>query len=238
MSGSDAALERARRGYWTGLRWLSRARRAALILRVKASAKMRHASVEIDLADDVIVAAGVRVDIEPGTSNRLSVGSMTRLKSGVLLWLRGGSIEIGAGCGVREDVRIDSSGALTVGDGVILSFGLVVHCAEGVTIGDHAIIGEYSTITDSVHRRTADEPILHHVRTAPTAIGSNVWIGAGAVVAHGVTVGDRAFIASHAVVTKDVPTQWLAAGSPAKPIRELLIDEDLGEAAAQSKETP
>jgi acetyltransferase-like isoleucine patch superfamily enzyme len=226
VNGRDAVLERVRKGYWFGLRWLWRLRRARLILRVKVTARVRYAHVELDIADDVMLSRDVTVEIEPGTSNHLAIGAHARLRPGVLLWLRGGTIRIGTGCGVRADVRMDSSGVLDVGDDVILSYGLAVHCAEAVTIGKDTIVGEYSTITDSVHRRTASMPILHHVRTGPTTIGENVWIGASAVVAHGVTVGDRAFVASHAVVTRDVPAQWLAAGAPAKPVRELAIDED------------
>lgn len=226
LARRDVVLERARKGYWFGLRWLWRWRRAWLIFRIKASAALNYASVELDIADGVMLSRGIRVEIEPGKPNRLAIGAMTSVRPGVLFWLRGGTIDIGSGCGVRADVRIDSSGTLTIGNDVILSYGLAIHCAEGVSIGDDTIIGEYSTITDSVHRRTADAPILHHVRAAATSIGANVWIGASAVIAHGVTVGDRAFVAAHAVVTKDVPAQWLAAGAPAKPVRELPIDED------------
>ena len=52
-------------------------------------------------------------------------------------------------------------------------------------------------------------------------IGKNVWLGASVTVVPGVTIGDNAVIAAGAVVTKDVPANTIAAGVPAKVIREL-----------------
>ena len=56
---------------------------------------------------------------------------------------------------------------------------------------------------------------------APVVIGKNVWLGASVTVVPGVTIGDNAVIAAGAVVTKDVPANTIAAGVPAKVIREL-----------------
>jgi acetyltransferase-like isoleucine patch superfamily enzyme len=226
MSGRDAILPIARHGYWKGLQWVRRMRRAWLIVRVKLNAALRHAHVDLAIAPDVILSRRVSVEIEPGTTNRLAIGSHTRVQEGVLFWLRGGTVDIGAECMIRRGVRINSSGVLTLGDEILLSYGIAVHCAEAISIDDMAIIGEYSTITDSVHRRTSDQPVLHHIRTSPTHIGRNVWVGASSIITRGVTIGDRAFVAAQAVVTKDVPEQWLAAGAPAKPVRALEIDED------------
>jgi acetyltransferase-like isoleucine patch superfamily enzyme len=115
---------------------------------------------------------------------------------------------------------------LRLEDDALLSFRIVVHCAESVEIGARTIIGEHSTITDSFHVRTPPgELVLHHVETKPTRVGSDVWIAAQAMIAAGVTVGDGAFIAGSAVVTRDVKPGWLVAGNPAQPVRELGYGE-------------
>jgi maltose O-acetyltransferase len=168
----------------------------------------------------------VRVDFVPGTTNRLVVGPGSRLQDNVLLWLRGGTIEIGADTALRSGCRLNSSGLLRVGDHVTLSWGTVIHCAELVTIGNYGGTSEYVTVTDSVHVRTvADVNVRDHVTSKPTHLGDNVWIGAQTVIGMGVTVGDMAFVTAGAVVTRDLPGGWLAAGSPARPVRELDVDD-------------
>jgi acetyltransferase-like isoleucine patch superfamily enzyme len=83
------------------------------------------------------------------------------------------------------------------------------------------------TITDSRHLRTElDEQLLHHVTASPTAVGQSCWIGAHAVVLDGVTVGDGAFVGGGSVVTRDVPSFWLAAGNPARAVRDLRLDAE------------
>ena len=57
--------------------------------------------------------------------------------------------------------------------------------------------------------------------TAPVTIGDDVWIGGGVIVLPGVTIGDRSTIAAGAVVSRDVPPDSLAVGSPARVTREL-----------------
>ena len=57
----------------------------------------------------------------------------------------------------------------------------------------------------------------------PIRIGDDVWIGGGAIVLPGVTIGDRSVIAAGSVVTRDVPPDTLVAGNPARPLRQLAI---------------
>ena len=121
---------------------------------------------------------------------------------------------------------MNSSGLLRVGSDTLLSWGVVLHCAEEVVVGDQVVVAEHATIVDSVHPRTAPGVnFRHHVRAAPTHIGSGVWIAAGAIVASGVKIGDQAVVGAGSVVTKDVPGGWLVAGSPARPVRQLATEE-------------
>jgi len=90
----------------------------------------------------------------------------------------------------------------------------------GIEIGDEVLIGPNVQLISSGHpvdpagrRRT--------ITGDPIVIGRNVWIGAGATVLHGVTVGEDAVIAAGAVVTRDVPARTLVAGVPARVVRHL-----------------
>ena len=64
-----------------------------------------------------------------------------------------------------------------------------------------------------------------HADSAPIVIGDSVWIGEYAAILKGVTIGTGAVVASHAVVTKDVPPYTVVAGNPARVVKELENDE-------------
>lgn len=68
---------------------------------------------------------------------------------------------------------------------------------------------------------------LFEEATPPAAIGNDVWIGTGALLIGGITVGDGAVIAAGAVVTKDVAPYTIVAGNPAREIRKRFSDEEI-----------
>ena len=61
----------------------------------------------------------------------------------------------------------------------------------------------------------------------PVHIGENVWIGANVTVLPGVTIGDNAVIGANSLVTKDIPANTVAYGSPCKVIREINEHDDV-----------
>jgi acetyltransferase-like isoleucine patch superfamily enzyme len=192
------------------------------VIRLKTLAASVGATVDVDIARDVVVEGPVRVEIYAATTNRIVIGSGSRIGDGVRLSLRGGSLTVGDGTEIRRLGTYQVTGTLTVGSGVVLNGGVTVHCADSIEIGDLTIIGEYSTITDSRHERTPPGVPIHHTSvSSPVRIGRNIWMGAHAVITPGVTVGDQAFVGAAAVVTKDVEPGWLVGGVPAKPISKL-----------------
>ena len=199
-----------------------RAARLAFLARARVAAVLADGHLVLDVHPDAVLSSGARIEVWPRTRNTVTIGAGASVADGVLLRLRGGALAIGAGTQVRRGVTLQVTGALTVGAGVVLSTGLVVHCSEHVEIGDLTIIGEYSTLADSSHLRTPPgKPVHHAVQSAAVVLGSNCWLGAGVVVAPGVTVGDQCFVGAGAVVTRDVPAGWLAAGVPAKLVKQL-----------------
>jgi acetyltransferase-like isoleucine patch superfamily enzyme len=88
------------------------------------------------------------------------------------------------------------------------------------------VLSEYTTVADSRHVRTAPGVPIHHSTTsAPVRIGTNVWVASHVVITSGVRIGDQAIVGGGAVVTKDVPDWWLAAGNPARLIKELSVED-------------
>lgn len=96
-----------------------------------------------------------------------------------------------------------------------------------IQIGDNLLTGKWVTITDNSHGEIDFEtlqipPIMRQVTSkGPVVIGANVWIGDKATILPGVTIGDGAVIAANSVVTKDVPAYSVAAGNPAKIIKQV-----------------
>ena len=108
-------------------------------------------------------------------------------------------------------------------------FGNNVYCNFGCTFVDdtHIYIGDCTMIGPNVTVATAGHPILPELReqayqyNAPVHIGKNCWIGAGAIILPGITIGDHSVIGAGSVVTKDIPANVVAAGNPCKILREI-----------------
>lgn len=130
-------------------------------------------------------------------------------------------IKTGRGLYLYRDIYFETVGvgAIEIGDRVVMSRGVHVVAFAGIRIGAGTMIGEYASIRDANHQfRDASD-----LRDAPhdarrVTIGSNVWIGRGAIVLPGVQIGDRAVIGANAVVTRDVAPDIVVAGVPARPL--------------------
>ena len=109
------------------------------------------------------------------------------------------------------------------------SFGSYNHisCINGVIIGDNFLSGRSVTIIDNNHGDTTLKalqlpPLSRELTTkGQIIIGNNVWVGDKATILGGVHIGDGAVIAANSVVTKDLPPYCLAAGNPARIIKNL-----------------
>jgi acetyltransferase-like isoleucine patch superfamily enzyme len=127
-----------------------------------------------------------------------------------------------AGVNHPTQLAVEMGGLLEIGDRVGMT-GAAIYCAERITIGNDVLIGANCRIYDTdfhpvdfQERRSGARP-----KTAPVAIGNDVWLGAGATVLKGVTSGDRTVVAAGAVVVADLPSDVVAGGVPAKLIRTL-----------------
>ena len=103
------------------------------------------------------------------------------------------------------------------GERLFINHGLTAMASGGISLGDDCFIGpNVSLLTDN--HVFGELNLLHPKRII---IGSRVWIGAGALVLPGVTVGDEACVGAGAVVTHDVEPRTVVAGNPARVIRRL-----------------
>jgi maltose O-acetyltransferase len=117
---------------------------------------------------------------------------------------------------VRPPLYCDYGFNIHIGAGVFLNYGCVLLDVVRIDIGDGCKIGPYVQILTPDHPR---DPALRTQRLEsgkPIRLGRNVWIGGGAIVLPGVTVGDDAIIGAGSVVTRDVARGVTVMGSPAR----------------------
>lgn len=136
--------------------------------------------------------------------------------------------EIGENCYIESPMYANWGGKH-------VHFGNFIYANFNLTLVDdtHIYIGDYTMIGPNVTIATAGHPILPDLRkegyqyNAPVHIGCNCWIGAGAVIVPGITVGDHSVIGAGSIVTKDIPPNVVAVGNPCKVMREINeLDEE------------
>jgi len=107
-------------------------------------------------------------------------------------------------------------GEFSMGDSYINCDGRVM-CGDAITIGDGCAIAWGVTLLDDTRHKFSVNG-TQRTQSAPIQIGNDVWIGHGASVQKGVTIGDGAVVASNSTVTNDVPEKSLVGGTPATVI--------------------
>lgn len=132
----------------------------------------------------------------------------------VLLAERLGSV--GDGSTIRPPFHCDYGFNIHLGAGAFLNFGCVILDVVEVHIGGKTQIGPNVQILTADHPRTAAERETGLEYGRPIRIGRNVWIGGGAILLPGITVGDDAVIGAGSVVTRDVPQGATVFGNPAR----------------------
>ena len=143
--------------------------------------------------------------LESLDDGRLEIGKGTLLEPGC--WLT-----------IADDARV------AIGEGCFLNLATMIAAHERVTIGDHTMFANGCFVSDASHRYDdPDRPVPWQgfESKGPTAVGSNCWFGVNCVVTTGVTIGDRCVVGANSVVTSDLPPRVIAAGAPAKVIREI-----------------
>ena len=139
----------------------------------------------------------------------LQVGKRGRIELGRWSW-------VGHGCKLRCH-----EGVISIGAKSVLGQECTISAYRHVSIGRECVIADRVMMIDFDHGMVeAERPVrLQGIYKRDVRVGHNVWIGYGACILRGVTVGDNAVIGTSAVVTKDVPANAVVAGIPARVIR-------------------
>ena len=111
------------------------------------------------------------------------------------------------------------------GKNVFINFNATIVDDANVFIDDYVMIGTSVNIATAIHPVS---PVLRKYQlqyNKPVHIKKNVWIGSGATILPGVTVGENSIIGAMSVVTKDIPDNVIAFGNPARVVRKINDDD-------------
>ncbi len=108
---------------------------------------------------------------------------------------------------------------IRLGSKVFFNFNCVVLDVMQVTIGSNVLFGPGVQIYTATHPMAASVRRQWLEYAKPVTIGSDVWVGGGAIICPGVTIGDRTVIGAGSVVTRDIPSDVFAAGNPCRVLK-------------------
>jgi len=130
--------------------------------------------------------------------------------------------EIGSNCYIEPPFHANWGGRhVHFGNSVYANFNLTMVDDTHIYVGDYTMFGPNVTVA------TAGHPIMPELREKayqynfPVRIGRNCWIGAGALIMPGITIGDNVVVGAGSVVTKDLPSNVVAVGNPCRILREI-----------------
>jgi putative colanic acid biosynthesis acetyltransferase WcaF len=128
---------------------------------------------------------------------------------------------------LRSTVRIEVPWNITIGDGAQIGDRVYLYSLGPITIGEHAVVSQFSHICAGTHDyERSDFPLLR----VPVTIGARCWIAAETFVGPGVTIGDGVVVGARASVVHDLEPWMICVGAPAKPVApRRLVDIHTGE---------
>ncbi len=134
--------------------------------------------------------------------------------------------EIGEGCYIEPPLHANFGGRFVhFGKNIYANYNLTLTDDSHIYVGDDTLFGPNVTVvtaTHPVHPELRNQGLQYNL---PVHIGKGCWIGAGSTILPGVTIGDNVVIGAGSLVTKDIPSNVVAIGSPCKVYREIT-DKD------------
>jgi maltose O-acetyltransferase len=127
--------------------------------------------------------------------------------------------------GIQPPFYCDYGSNITLGRKIFMNFNCTILDVASVHIGDHVLLGPAVQIYAATHPLSAAVRRSGLEAGKPVVIGADVWIGGGAIICPGVSIGPRTVIGAGSVVTRDVPSDVFAAGNPCRVLRSLVGED-------------
>lgn len=136
----------------------------------------------------------------------------------VLRELLGG---VGEKTEIKSPFKCDYGYNIELGSGVFANYNCVFLDTGSITIGDGTEMGPEVQIYTADHPHDPELRREYYEFSRPVAVGKNVWIGGGAILCPGVSIGDDSIIGAGSVVTRNVPAGVVAVGNPCRPVKSV-----------------
>lgn len=141
-------------------------------------------------------------------------------------------------CGRRVDFStsmiIRNPRNISIGDDCSFSNFVILDAHDRITIGSGCMFANNVVIATATHDDRVD-PMRSMLLKSPVTIGNNVWLGIGATVLPGITIGDGAIIGARALITRDVPPRAVVVGVPGRVVR---VREDTAGRSTENRGVP
>ncbi len=135
---------------------------------------------------------------------------------------------VGDGCYIEPPLRCNWGGKhVHIGKKFYSNFNLTMIDECRITIGDNVMFATNVTLVTGTHPISPRLRKLQTQYNKPITIGDNVWLGANVVVMPGVSIGNNSVIGTSSIVTKDIPANVVAYGSPCKVAREITENDEI-----------
>ena len=129
--------------------------------------------------------------------------------------------QVGKSVSIMSGLKIRGPRGISIGNNSGINYGCLLDGSGGLTIGADVMVGQNVSFFSGEHKfKRTDIPMrLQGFKYQPVVVKDDVWIGAGAIILPGVSIGRGTIIGAGAVVTKDVPSYAIVGGVPAKVIK-------------------
>ncbi len=177
-----------------------------------------NSGITFNAGDPILIKKRVKAHKLCAEYNLLSSGRGKQQKSILSQLLP----NIHSSCYIEPRFCCDYGGNIDFGHDVYLNFNCTILDCAKVSLGDRVKLGPNVQLYTVNHPLDAQERALGLQVAKPIIIAEDVWIGGGVIILPGVSIGARTVIAAGSVVTKDIPADVIAMGSPCRVKRSLI----------------
>lgn len=156
--------------------------------------------------------------------SRFRINALSYIGSSLRIFIyKAGNITVNGKIHILDNVELQSAGQINFGNGCSINSYSRIVALEKISLGERVVLAQFVTIVDHDHSTKIINGKLNveKIETSPIYIGNYVWIGDKATITKGVSIGDNVVIAANSVVTKDIPSNCIAGGIPAKVIKYI-----------------